>query len=55
MNVNTCQLSRDDGRVSFRKGDSGTVLSSVSKKASRSDELQSKRILISMYIGVDQG
>ena len=49
-NVDTCQLPRDDDGVSSRKGDSGAVLSSASKKASRSE-----RRLISMYIDVDQG
>ena len=37
--VDTCRLLRDDGRVSSRKEDSGTVLSSSSKKASRSGGL----------------
>ena len=46
---------RDNGGVSSRKGDSGAVLSSTSGKASKSDRLQSKRRLISIYIGVDQG
>ena len=41
--VDICQLSRDDGRVSSRKGDSGTVLSSSNKKASRSRRLQSEQ------------
>ena len=53
--VNTCQLLRDNNWVLSRKGDSGTVLSSASKKASRSDKLWSERRLIGTNIGVDQG
>ena len=53
-NVDACWLLRDDDEVSSRKGDSGAVLSSMSKKAFRSEKLQSERRLISMYIGVDQ-
>ena len=45
-----CWLLRDNDRVLFWKGDSGAVLSRVSKKASRSKER-----LISIYIGVNQG
>ena len=41
--VNTCQLLRDNGRVSSRKGDNGAVLSSLSKKACRSRRLQSEQ------------
>ena len=45
--VDTCQLLKDDGKVSSRKGDSGTVLSSSSKKGPRSGGLQSEERLIS--------
>ena len=53
--VDTCRLPRDDDRVSSRKGDSGIILSSASKRAFRSDKLQNERRLIGTYIGVDQG
>ena len=52
--VDTCQLIRVDGRVSFKEEGSGAVLPKLSKKASRSDELRSEQRLIGMYIGVDQ-
>ena len=52
--INTCRLLRDDDKVSSRKGDSGAVLSSTSKKAFRSKRLWSERRLISTYIGIDQ-
>ena len=42
VGVDTCQLLRDNGRVLSRKGDSGIVLSSSSKKASRSRRLWSE-------------
>ena len=41
--VNTCQILRDNGKVSSRKGDSGIVLSSSSEKTSRSRELWSEQ------------
>ena len=40
--VDTCWLLRDNVRVSFRKGDSGIVLSSSSEKAFKSRGLQRK-------------
>ena len=43
MSVDTCRPSRDDDRVSSGKGDSGTVLSSSSRKVFRSGGLQSKQ------------
>ena len=48
--VDSGQLSRGDGRVLPKMRGSGTVLPSVSEKASRSE-----RRLISTYIAVDQG
>ena len=40
--VDTCRLPRNNDRVLSRKGDSGAVLSSASKEASKSKELQSE-------------
>ena len=51
--VNTCQLGRDNDRVSSKEEGNGEVLPKSRKKASRSKELQSERRLPGTYIGVD--
>ena len=53
--VNTCRLEKDNGRVLSKEEGNGGVLPKSREKASKSKGLQSKRRLISIYIGVDQG
>ena len=52
--VNACQLEKDNGGVSYKKEDSGGVLSKLSGEAFGSKGFQSERRLISTYIGVNQ-